>query len=143
MTVLEVSENCEPLSVASRSLRKGACLGYAASVATEAEKRSDTETTLLETSFEVFGSGLRDWVLIFTFRHPPTTTPQPAVWPLSHFLGSSAPSAQRASTTGTVAHVFDITLTSFLRGNLFWLHELCPQNGLHCIYPAHHGSRYI
>jgi len=27
--------------------------------------------------------------------------------------------------------------------DLFWLHELCPQNGHLFIYPAHHGSRYI
>jgi hypothetical protein len=48
-----------------------------------------------------------------------------------------------------VAHVFDIHSHSpsppppFLQRDLFWLHELCPQNGLLSIYPAHHGSRYI
>jgi hypothetical protein len=40
------------------------CLSYAVPAA-EAEKRSGTETALLETSFEALGSGLRDWVMLF------------------------------------------------------------------------------
>ena len=41
------------------------CLYYPVSAAAEAEERSDTETALLETSFEAFGNGLRDCALLF------------------------------------------------------------------------------
>jgi hypothetical protein len=86
-----------------------------------------------------FGSCFRQ-----PFHHSPTRTSGR----FNLFLGSSAPSAQRASTV-IVAHVFDIHSHSpsppppLSQRDLFWLHELCPQNGHLSIYPAHHGSRYI
>jgi len=41
------------------------CLYYPVSAAAEAEERSDTETALLETSFEAFGNGLGVRALLF------------------------------------------------------------------------------
>jgi hypothetical protein len=41
------------------------CLYCAVFAAAEVEKRSDTETALLKTSFEAFGNGPRDCTLFF------------------------------------------------------------------------------
>ena len=82
------------------------------------------------------------------FRHPFHHTPTRTSGRFNLFLGSSAPSAQRASTV-IVAHVFDIHSHSpsppppLSQRDLFWLHELCPQNGPLSTHPAHHGSRCI
>jgi len=80
------------------------------------------------------------------FRHPFHHTPTRASGRFNLFLGSGAPSAQRASTADFCCSRFrhPLSLTPLLpQRDLFWLHELCPQNGLLSIYLAHHGSRYI
>jgi len=43
-------------------------------------------------------------------------------------------------STSTLTHP---PLSPLPQRDLFWLHELCPQNGPLSIYPAHHGSRHI
>src|SRR5271155_1228168 len=77
------------------------------------------------------------------FRHPFHHTPTRASGRFNLFLGSGASSAQRASTAETVAHGFDIHSHSpspppppspLPQRDLFWLYELCPQNGLLSIY---------
>jgi hypothetical protein len=68
------------------------------------------------------------------FSTPLSLTPQPAVWPLELFLGSRAPSAQRASNADCCSrfrHPLSLTLPPpFLRGAYFGSTSSVPKMNL-------------
>jgi hypothetical protein len=72
------------------------------------------------------------------FSAPCPPEPNPRVWPPLTIFWALVRQAPREPP-------LSLTLPTSPRPqrDLFWLHELCPQNALLSIYPAHHRSRYI